>query len=158
MEKITITLQTEEHAKALCKRMVFLAFNACGGAMGMGVFQEMRLGGKVASEEEVWNCAYNKQDYPGGRSFGRMDENEVDCDYVYGRMMKWGCSWNKNIVTVKDFPFKRDYQGFSGVYRDNLSLIHAALKSLNMNAEIDGVKVKTRLYDKPARRIEVEEE
>ncbi len=155
MENITITLANEEHAKALCKRMVFLAFNACGGAMGMGVFQEMRLGGKAASEEEVWKCAYNKEDYPGGRH--SRDANEVDCDYVYGRMMKWGCSWKENVVTVRDFPFKRDYQGFSRVYRDNSSLIHAALKSLNMNAEIDGESVKTRLHDKPARRIEVEE-
>jgi hypothetical protein len=38
-----VVLKDQETAINLIKRMVFLAYNACGGAMGMGMFQAMRL-------------------------------------------------------------------------------------------------------------------
>lgn len=116
-----------DNAEDVVKRMVFLAYQACGGAVGMGMLQEMRLGGKDAEEEQVWKCAYNEEDYPGLR---RTRPNSVRCDYVFGRMMKWGCEWEKDAVKFNDRTFTRDYQSFCGTFPDNKSLAEAALKSL----------------------------
>ena len=123
-----IILNNSEEAMAVVKRMVFLAYNACGRPMGMGVLQDMRLDGKSAEEEKVWQCAYNQEDYP--MRHGKA--NEVYCDYVFGRMMKWGCEWEKNIITIPEKYFRSDYQSFCGTYPDNKALAIAALKSLKI--------------------------
>ena len=119
-----VTLQTEEQREAFVKRMVYLAYNAVGYASGMGVFQEV----KDADETRVWDRAYTACDYPmktGG-------DNEVYCDYVFGRMMKWGCKWNGCEVFIRDNTFRPDYQKFCRKYKDNKSLVDAALDSLGI--------------------------
>lgn len=126
-----------ETAMAMAKRMVFLAYKACGGASGMGFLQEMRLGGIPASENEVWKCAYNQEDYPMKHS----KSDEVYCDYVFGRMMKWGCSWDENgILDIPDRSFSHDYQSFSRTYPDNNALVTAAASSLGIDLATYEVK------------------
>ena len=118
-----VKLATEEQALAFVKRMVFLAYNAVGRPSGMGFLQAV----KDADEERVWTQAYGELDYITVR---RQSDKEVYCDYVCGRMMKWGCTWEGDTVTIPDREFRWDYQGFSGVYKDNKALVDAAILSL----------------------------
>jgi hypothetical protein len=64
--------------------------------------------------------------------------NEVYCDYVFGRMMKWRGSWEDNVVILNDRgrEFTPDYQSFCRTYPDNRSLVQAAMDSLNIKATI----------------------
>ncbi|MFA6358894.1 MAG: hypothetical protein WCY09_09590 [Candidatus Omnitrophota bacterium] len=126
-----ITLQKNtKDLLAVVKRMVFLAYNASGGPVGMGIFQALRLNNTTPNEEQVWKCAYNAEDYP----LKHTGENEVYCDYVFGNMMKWGCSWDTktNTITVPNRTFRHDYQAFCGIYPDNAALARAALSSLGI--------------------------
>lgn len=124
-----IKLNNEKDVDNVVKRMVFLAYAASDRPSGMGMFQEARLQSNPATEEQVWKCAHNEEDYPGGR---RSDMNTIYCDYVFGRMMKWGCLWNKNIIEIPERKFQRDYQSFCLEYKDNKSLVDTALKSLGI--------------------------
>ena len=127
-----IILTNKKDVVDIVRRMVFLAYNACGGASGMGIFQEMRLGGQKAEEDQVWQCAYRREDYPGGRR--DTDTNEIYCDYVFGRMMKWGCRWDDKSITLSNGQYRSDYQGFSGTYPDDQSLAKAAIQSLGVTS------------------------
>lgn len=119
----------------IVKRMVFLAYQACGGAVGMGFLQEMRLGGKSAEEEQVWKCAYDSEDYPMNRRMLQgMKDEEVYCDYVFGRMMKWGCKWNDHNIIFSNRQFRPDYQGFCLTYPTDEALYEAAVASLQGDA------------------------
>ena len=120
-----IVLNNAEEAMNVVKRMVFLAYVACGGPQGMGFLQAVNN----ADEERVWKNAYNAEDYPA--KFGRQD-NEVYGDYVFGRMMKWGCKWSGNTINVPDREFRSDYQSFCRTYPNNKALVTAALDSLNI--------------------------
>jgi hypothetical protein len=117
------------------KRMVFLAFKGCRGPTGMGFIQAARLEGGEASEEVVWRCAYNSEDYPGGRGIQRLNKEEIYCDYVFGRMIKWGCQFSTATgeIDITDRDFRPDYQGFSREYPDNESLVKAAMESLKIS-------------------------
>ncbi len=123
-----IKLDSAAQAMSVVKRMVFLAYNA---SRGYRTIQIARLGGKFTGEEQVWKCAYDKEDYP--LRVG-VEENEVHCDYVFGRMMKWGCKWEGNIVTINDREFSPDHQSFCFVYPNNKALAAAALVSLGINS------------------------
>jgi len=91
-----VTFESAGDAEKVVKRMVFLAYEACGGSTGMGFLQARTS----ANEEQVWKAAYN-------------------CDYVMGRMMKWGCKWTQTTIEIRDQKFQHDYQAFSHVYKDN---------------------------------------
>ena len=131
-----IVLSSADEAMNVVKRMVYLAYVACGGPQGMGVFQAV----SGADEDRVWKNAYNAEDYSG--RFGH-ETNEVYGDYVFGRMMKWGCKWNGNVITIPDREFRSDYQSFCRTYPNNKTLLTAALDSLEIkNAEIVEIKVK----------------
>lgn len=119
-----ITLKSEEQVLALVKRMVYLAYKAVGYASGMGVFQAV----DAADEEKVWLRAYNQGDYP----MRNTSDNKVYCDYVFGRMMKWGCGWKGCEITIRDQEFRPDYQEFCRKYKDNAALVDAALASLGI--------------------------
>ncbi len=125
---ITPVLTNGTTTVQIVKRMVFLAYNACGGPVGMGVFQA-RAG---ASEEDVWSAAYGMTDYPGGRKIHGLKDHEVYCDYVMGRMIKWGCKWDDKTITFSEWGFSPDYQSFCGSYPAGVDLYSAALKSLGI--------------------------
>ncbi len=110
------------------KRAVKLLWDACRGPMGMGFLQDR---GDGISEDAVWSQAYGCKDYGGGREFRNLRESEVYCDYVFGRMMKWGCKWGEGWFETPDWEFRPDYQAFCGSYRDNGAIVIAVAKSLN---------------------------
>ena len=125
-----VMANNDAEALALVKRMVFLAYQACGGTSGLGFLQAV----DGADENRVWAAAYRETDYPGAK---RTADNEVYGDYVLGRMMKWGCKWNGSTVEIWDFLFDPGYQGFSRKYPNNMSLVAAAAESLGIDVRIE---------------------
>jgi hypothetical protein len=109
------------------KKAMFLAYNACGGPVGMGILQARNN----VTEEDVWNNVANRGDYPGGNSFGsnKIEEKsgKVYADYVFGRMMKLSISWAENEIQVNDGKPSRDYQGWCGTYDSYELLIKVAI-------------------------------
>jgi hypothetical protein len=123
-----IQLASNENATRLAKRMMFLAYEACGGPMGMGFLQAR----SNVTEEQVWNNVVNNGDYPGGpvNRGGR-----IYGDYVFGRMMKFGVEIVDNTVSFRTDDLRPDYHAFSGTYRNGEKLAKAALSSLNLTVE-----------------------
>lgn len=118
----------DETAKNFAKRAFYLAWQCCGGPMGMGIFQD----NPGASEDDIWKNVSTAGDYPintnGERLYG---------DYVFGRMMKWGCELNdNNELEVRDGEFRPDYQGFARIYPDNQALFKDVAASLQCKFEI----------------------
>ena len=120
-------------SETFVKRAFFLLYQACGHTMGLGSFQAR----DAVTEEDVWNNVRSSGDYPGGGSFHNKPQSTY-ADYVFGRMMKWGCEWNdkESTVSSREGEFRRDYQGFAGTYPNNTSIFDAAAKSLDSAYEV----------------------
>jgi hypothetical protein len=119
--------------EVFAKRMVFLAWKACGGPVGMGFLQDR---GSNVPEDDLWKHAYNNADYSGGRKLlGPRDSHEVYCDYVMGRMMKFGVKFEDDFIEVREpSNWRSDYESFCYVYKDFPALIKAAAESLKVTA------------------------
>lgn len=130
----TVTIQNALPIDVV-KRAIYIAYRACGMPSGMGIFQHARLEGKLATEEQVWQCAYNAEDYPGGRKL--RNPNEVYADYVFGKMVKWGCSWDNTVIFLSDRSLDPAYQGFASRYPTEMDLISVAAKELKADAIIE---------------------
>ncbi len=112
--------------EAVVRESFWLAYQACGGAFGMGVYQAT----DDATRDTVWANVRSAGDYPGravkadaakpGKAYG---------DYVFGRMMKLGLSWDAAGVTVPDVAPRPDYQSWCRVYPTYAALVHAAVKA-----------------------------
>jgi len=122
-----------EHTEAVVKRAMFLAYCACGGTEGMGVFKA-RPG---ASEDEVWKNVCTEGDYQFGPE-PNPDKVasipvEMDCsiygDYVFGRMMKTGFMFNRvqGTITGRDEAARTSYQAWARKYKSHKELLDAAL-------------------------------
>lgn len=112
----------------VAKEAFWLAWQACGGPLGMGRLQD----NAGADKESVWNCVFNKGDYPGGNA-GPGTANrpgDVYGDYVFGRMMKLGIRWDEAGVTVDDHPPRGDYQSWCRKFPTYEALVRAAIASL----------------------------
>jgi hypothetical protein len=120
--------------EAVVQEAFWLAWQACGGPLGMGVFQD-RPG--VTKEDVLRNIA-RRGDYPGlakmeaeGRVFPANKPGEMYADYVFGRMMKLGLRWNETAVLVdEDHNPRPDYQGWSRTYPTYEALVREALKNV----------------------------
>lgn len=117
--EITDDLTTQQVAK----RIVYLAWQACGGPTGMGFLQDR----PNATEEEVWKNAVGRLDYPGEPL---NDESRIYADYVFGRMMKLSVRVaGDKVLLPTDIP-RRDYQGWCGKYPTYDDLFLASVISL----------------------------
>lgn len=112
------------------KRAFKLLYDACGHAVGMGVFQAR----DNVSESDVWENVRNAGDYPGGVFMS--SDGDAYGDYVFGRRIKWGCKFTKDTVTIPDREFDVGYQGFARIYKDNVAIVEAVVKSLDAEYEI----------------------
>jgi hypothetical protein len=130
-----LILSDKSRTLDVAKRALYLAWQACGGPAGMGAFRDR----PSASEDEVWNNAASRGDYPGGRWATDPDPNAggVSADYVFGRMMKLNFEFNAaaGTVTVQDGSLRRDYQGWCGRYPTYATLIEAAAEAVGVRAE-----------------------
>lgn len=131
-----LTLKNPSRTVELVRRAFFLAYNACGGAMGMGVFQT-RDG---VTEDHVWQNVLNRGDYPGGAHSSDRPEHPYG-DYVFGRMMKLSAEFNeaKGTVTISDSKPRHDYQSWCGKYPTYESLFVAAATELGI--PLEGYKI-----------------
>lgn len=107
------------------KRAMFLAWKACGGPKGMGVFQDR----PDADENAVWTNILSAGDYPGGGAFVR--DGEAHADYVFGRMMKLTLRLKDGNLEIADYDWTLDYQSFCRTYPNPTSLFNATASSLN---------------------------
>jgi hypothetical protein len=126
-----LTLKNPSRTVELVRRAFFLAYNACGGAMGMGVFQA-RDG---VTEEHVWQNVLTRGDYGG--TFGNDRPERPYGDYVFGRMMKLSAEFNEanGTVTISDSKPRYDYQSWCGKYPTYQSLFVAAATELGIALE-----------------------
>lgn len=115
------------NGQIVARRCFWLAWQACGGPMGMGVLQD-RDG---VDEAQVWQNVLNAGDYPGqhwkapGEAYG---------DYVFGRMMKLCIKYGPDSVEIFDDKPSPAYQSWCGRYRTYQDLVEWAMKSLQVPA------------------------
>jgi len=117
------------------KRAFFLLYQACGREYGMGVLQTRR----GATEEDIWSNVCIAGDYafngPVERTVKDAERGEYYGDYVFGRMIKWGCKVKDGIIEFHDREFSPDYQGFAHKYPDALAVIAAVLDSFGLKSD-----------------------
>lgn len=118
----TLTFKSHEEALAVAKEALWLAWNAVGGAGGMGIFQNK----PGATKEEVWTQAYDQLDY----STRHGDAGDVHADYVFGRMMKLNFRIDANKLEISENECRRDYQAWCGKYPTYAALFDAATESM----------------------------
>lgn len=108
----------------MAKRMMKLAWDACGGPTGMGVLKDR---GQV-SEDAVWKNVCSQGDYAGARH--KEPNGSAYADPVFGRMMKLNIYFDANGVKGDGTPYRRDYQAFAMKYKQIDDLVIAAAESL----------------------------
>jgi len=112
----------------VAKKMLWLAWRACGGPVGMGALQDR----PNATEEDVWNSMECAGDY-GGFSGKQPGLREVRADYVFGRMMKLYFTYGEAMdaenawVDVPDETPRPDYQSWFARFSTYETLVHAAI-------------------------------
>lgn len=120
----------EGNPEAVVKRAFWLAWQACGGPLGMGMFQD----NPNATEDGVWDCVREAWNYPGGSSIMQSNRpGEAHADYVFGRMMKLHLKWGKDWVEVPEPKHDKprpDYQAWCRKYPTINALVEAANVSL----------------------------
>ena len=110
----------------IAREMMWLAWQACGGPVGMGAFQN-RPG---ATRDDVWKQAIGGRDYPGGIK-AADGPGIATGDYVFGRMMKIHFTFDADSVTVPDGAQQPDYQAWCTTYATYDDLAKAAIESLD---------------------------
>lgn len=113
-------------AEEVVKRMFCLAWQACGGPLGMGVLQD-RPG---ASEDEIWENVGRRGDYPGDPD--KRGPSEAYGDYVFGRMMKLSVHWDDAEIDLGDDSPRGDYQAWCGEYHSYQALFDAAVEAVTV--------------------------
>jgi hypothetical protein len=120
--RITIT-SSSLTGEQIAKRYFFLAYEA-SNVGGFGLLQARN----EIKEEEVWNNVTRSGDYPG--NFNRSNCVSPYADYVFGRMMKVGCTVLENGIVVYEGKGQLDYQSWASRYPTFKDLAIAAIKSL----------------------------
>ncbi len=118
-----------EQAMNVAKEAVYLAWQACGSPMGMGVFQDR---GPKQDRDTVWDHAYSERDYAPRQ---RTDVARVSCDYVMGRMMKLSFRVDGDTITHNDYECRHDYQSWCGTYPSFAALFDAAEDAAGLKRE-----------------------
>lgn len=123
-------LENQDQVMPLVKRMFWLAWNACGGPTGMGVFQDR---GKVG-EDQVFENVSSSGDYAC-----KLDSRPNQCygDYVFGRMMKLSVDFSEKekTVSVTDREPRSDYQAWCRRYSSYQILLETATQELKINGK-----------------------
>ena len=119
--------------EAVAKRAFFLAYEACGGARGMGLLQAVQ----GAAEDDVWRNVRSAGDYGAGaeKLMRASEPGRAYGDYVFGRMMKLSIEFDGQAVTVRDDVPRSDYQSWCRKYRTYAELVRAAIESLQQQVK-----------------------
>lgn len=113
-----------EHPEKFVSRTFYLLWQVCNPPHGFGLFQDA----PSATEEDVLQNVLTAGDYPGASNY-----SNAYGDYVFGRMMKWGCKIEKGIIEFTDYEFRADYQSFCTTYKNNKEIVTAVCKSLSLS-------------------------
>jgi hypothetical protein len=114
---------SEAETTEVLKEVLWLAWQACGGPIGRGFFQD----NPDAKRDDVFTRTYGEGDYASRRA----DRNDLHADYVFGRMMKLYIQRPKSdTVVVHDATPRIDYQGWCGKYPTYAALFDAAEKNV----------------------------
>jgi hypothetical protein len=114
-----------KNVENLVKRMFWLAWQACGGPMGMGAFQD----NPGATEDAVFANVLSRGDYPGNTN---RDKGDAYGDYVFGRMMKLSVKFGRDTVSIRTDETDISYNAWAGKYPTYRSLLDAAAESLGI--------------------------
>jgi len=117
------------NAEQVAKEAVWLAWQACGGPLGLGVLKN-RPG---ATKDDVWQNAMFAGDYSGS-AFKQAEAGEVCADYVFGRMMKLYFRYGDNWIEVRSEMPNPEYQGWCRKYASYEELVDAALDACKQAA------------------------
>ena len=109
--------------KEIAEEMLWLAWNACRGSRGMGVFQD----NPEASKEDVVHNVKTSGDYPV--DLKNSEDNHYTADYVFGRMMKLRIDWEDGNIILPVFEPSPEFQEWASVYPSYEELLDAALKT-----------------------------
>jgi hypothetical protein len=122
---------------AFVKRAYKLAYDACGGTSGYGIFQARDR----VTEDDVFKNVSCAGDYPGGnrQAEERAKDGEFYGDYVFGRMVKLGMRIKDGVVEIRDYRWRPDYNAFVGKYPDGEALTKATLLSLGEREDSYGM-------------------
>jgi len=114
---------TCEQPTAVAQEALWLAWQACGGPSGMGVFQDH----PGATKQDVIANVVGQGDYPGKPL---SSKKEINADYVFGRMMKLSFSIAKDGLLYSEYAPTPDYQSWCRTYPTYEALFQAAASSL----------------------------
>ena len=143
----TIKVGSSVPAEAVARRAFYLAYQACGGPMGMGIFQAR----SDVTEDHVWQNVCTNADYTFSPvpnkdiTEGAAPDTDVDVygDYVFGRMMKLGIRYNTAQGTIKirddatETP-RRACQAWALKYPTYRSLVDAAIATITAQLLANG--------------------
>lgn len=111
-------------AEDVVKEAMWLAWQACGGTLGMGFLQD----NPGATKEDVWKNVASDGDYTVNF---RNKKGEVLADYVFGRMMKLSVKYTDDELEVRDESPKPDYQAWCREYPTYEALIEKAAQNVD---------------------------
>lgn len=123
-------LISDGKGEEVAKGMVWLAWRACGGPVGMGVLQDQ----PGATKENVWSAMTGAHDY-GGSPFKSPKSGEVSADYVFGRMMKLYFRFDKDTIDIRDEVPHPAYQGWAVKYPSYATLVQEAIDVVNNSTQ-----------------------
>lgn len=126
-DRTTRMYDTPEQAIEIAKEAFWLAYQAAGGAMGMGFFQARGN----ATKDEIWGNVMGMGDYPMPTSAKQGGVWRLRGDYVFGRMLKLNIRLQGATLVVGDDLPRIDYQAWCGEYKTYAALITAAEKALS---------------------------
>ena len=109
----------KDDQRKLAKSFFWLAYQACGGPLGMGFLQAR----DSVTADDVINNVETSGDYHGDP---HTADGEYYGDYVFGRMMKTGLRFNGQEVSVDDEPARPDYQAWCHKYPSQNDLFMSA--------------------------------
>ena len=113
-----------ENPKEVAHEMLWLAWQACGGPVGMGLLQDRP---NVTKKDVVQNVA-SSGDYPGNASGN--SEIKLYADYVFGRMMKLRIDIKEDRIEIMNDKVDSAYNGWHREFPTYKKLIGRAVANL----------------------------
>lgn len=114
----------------LFKEALWLAWQACGGPVGLGFLQDH----PQATKEEVLAAVVTARDYGGSPHLQPQPSSDggvyVNADYVFGRMMKLRVTIMVDSIKIDAGEPTPAYQAWTTTYPTYEALFTAAAKKL----------------------------
>lgn len=109
----------------VCKEAFWLAWNACGGPIGMGILQNR----PNATRSDIWEHVTGQK--AGDYVLPKGEKYSPYADYLFGRMMKIGFTIHDDGIEIRNNDPTPDYQGWCSKFPTTLDLLKAADKNIN---------------------------